>query len=181
MVSITYVCACVTLFHCLHWNHIIHIRLRLENRALFLFSHWHYYSCCIRLVFIAPSTYLLFVFKSHGGEYIALFSYGPKYKDASTLLKLPHLPSENSPIYYHEPLIVPKREWVDRSIEGDSSVRVGSANWSNGCISCLTLLECLVKALWRGVCSQLRGHELKGYCTKFFMWRMSGFILEATV
>ena len=116
-----------------------------------------------------------FISNPTGENTLHYFSYGPKYKDASTLLKLPHLPSENSPIYYHEPLIVPKREWVDRSIEGDSSVRVGSTNWSNGCISCLTLLECLVKALWRGVCSQLRGHELKGYCTKFFMWRMSWF------
>ena len=35
VVWITYVYACVTLFHFLHWKHFIHIRLLLGNRAYF--------------------------------------------------------------------------------------------------------------------------------------------------
>ena len=45
-----------------------------------------------------------------------------------TLLKLPHCQVKVP--YYHEPLIVSKRGCVNRSIEGDTSVRVGSTNLS---------------------------------------------------
>jgi hypothetical protein len=48
----------------------------------------------------------------------------PKYK-IHTLLKLPYYHVLTSPLYYHGPLISStKRECVDRSIEGDASIRV---------------------------------------------------------
>jgi hypothetical protein len=74
--------------------------------------------------FHSPVFNYLFDFQSHGGEYIAqLFLYMPKYIKFHTLLKLPYY-QVKSPYIYHGPLVIAKRECVDRSIEGDASIRV---------------------------------------------------------
>lgn len=91
-----------------------------------LLPHCTIFVSSLRGEFHSPVLILYFDFKSHGGEYIALlvFVYMPKYK-IHTLLKLPYYHVLTSPLYYHGPLISStERECVDRSIEGDASIRV---------------------------------------------------------
>ena len=65
---------------------------------------------------------------SRGRIHCTNFSCGPKY--INSLHCLSYFIAKVKVPYYHEPLIVSKRECVNRSIEGDSSVRVGSTNLS---------------------------------------------------
>ena len=109
--------------------------------------------CPDYLYLIAPSLYHHFEVSLHSPVLITYLILNPTGENTlhnyfctcpsikfRTLLKLLVLPLK-VPFYYHGPLISnTKREWVNRSIEGDASIRVGLLQ-RDECISCLIKLS----------------------------------------
>ena len=102
------------------WHHLCYCSTILLGTIVLLMSIHS------KVRFHSPVFQFIISFQTYGGEYIAPFSYGPKYQIHLHCLSY-IIAMLRSPVY-HEPLITSKRGWVNRSIEGDSSVRVGSSN-----------------------------------------------------